>query len=105
MTEKLHKYFYHWLIGDNPVRTDEPTYIVNLELGVSIRFNYQEAFYANYDDFYQGVADVQFLKGDRPDEQALTRILIDAYNFMAIVDRIEDDFGMEDINDSIFSEE
>lgn len=103
MNKKLHNHFYHWLIGDNPLRDDEPSYIVNLELGISIRFSMEDAFFADYDEFYNGISDVQFLIGDRPKKEAdLTRILIDAYNFLAIVDRLEDGFGLEDIDTSIF---
>jgi len=29
----------HWLWGENTLREDNPEYLINLEIGVSIRFN------------------------------------------------------------------
>ena len=48
----------HWLWGENTLREDNPEYLINLEIGVSIRFNSSIAVYANYEEFYNGIADV-----------------------------------------------
>jgi len=54
-------YYDHWLWGENTLREYNPEYLINLEIGVSIRFNSSIAMYADYEEFYNGVADVQFL--------------------------------------------
>ena len=72
----------HWLWGENTLREDHPEYLINLEIGVSIRFNSSIAMYADYEEFYNGIADVQFFYGDRPDEDEVDRILTEGWNYL-----------------------
>lgn len=65
---------------------------------VSIRFDYSEGMFANYDDFYNKIADVQFLNGKRPNNKVLNEILTEAWNYMAIEERILDD-DLDDLDD------
>ena len=51
-------YYDHWLWGVHTLREDNPEYLINLEIGVSIRFNSSIAVYGNYEGFYNGIADV-----------------------------------------------
>ena len=70
----LEKIYFHWLWGDNNIRNDRPNYLINLEYGVSIRFDYSKAMFIDYDTFYENIADIQFLSGKRPDKEKLTFI-------------------------------
>lgn len=97
--DKLKKYF-HWVWGDNNIRPDNPHYLINLEIGISIRFNYAESIFADYDDFYNGIADVQFLFGERPNDKKLEYILTDAYNFLCIEERLLE-ADIEDLEDEL----
>ncbi len=100
LNEKIQEHFYHWVWGNNFIRGDEPSYLINLELGLSIRFDYKEGFFASYEDFIENIADIQFMLGDRPDdEDELERILTDAWNYLGIEERIADGFGLEGIDD------
>jgi len=82
------KYFF-WLWGENNIRSDHPNYLINLEIGVSIRFDYSQGFFSSYEEFYNSIADVQFIYGTRPDDPVeLERILTDAWNYMAIEERL-----------------
>lgn len=38
--------------------------------------------YADYEEFYNGIADVQFFYGDRPDEDEVDRILTEGWNYL-----------------------
>ena len=38
----------HWLWGENTLREDNPEYLINLEIGVSIRFNSSIAIMNTY---------------------------------------------------------
>ncbi len=76
--------YFHWLWGDNILREDEPNYLVNLEHGVSIRFDYGDSYYASYEDFYGSIADVQFLGGKRPDGDTMEFLFTEAWNFLAL---------------------
>ena len=40
------------------------------------------AMYADYEEFYNGIADVQFFYGDRPDEDEVDRILTEGWNYL-----------------------
>ena len=86
----------HWLWGENTLREDNPEYLINLEIGVSIRFNSSIAMYADYEEFYNGIADVQFLYGERPDEDEVNRILIEGWNYLALEERkLDEDLDID----------
>lgn len=87
-----HDKYFHWLWGENKLRDDEPEYLVNLEHGVSIRFDMGDAYDASYEDFYGSIADVQFLSGQRPDKEKLEEILTDAWNYLCLEERKLDEF-------------
>lgn len=84
------KKYYHWIYGENIIREDTPTYLLNLEIGVSIRFSYEQGFFMDFDDFFKYVADVQFFYGDRPNEERVEEILIDAWNFLCHFEQEEE---------------
>lgn len=101
--EKLQEKFYHWFIGDNNIRSDKPSYIANIDIGIIIRFDDSISFNADFNEFFNGLADVQFFNGNRPSEDEVIRILTDAYNYMVIEDKIlEQDLADIDINEDIW---
>lgn len=104
LQEKLSKKYFHWFIGDNNIRADRPQYIANMDIGIVIRFEENEvSLFADFDEFYNGIADVQFIYGNRPDKDRMQRILIDAYNYMIIEDRIlEQDLEDLDLEEDVF---
>lgn len=99
----ISKKYYHWLWGDNNIRNDKPNYLINLEIGVAIKFDYSDSMYADYDDFYNGIADVQFLYGKRPNNFKIETILTDAYNFICIEERLLE-MDLEDFEDELNDE-
>lgn len=99
LSKKIQNHYFHWVWGNNYIREDEPSYLINLELALSIRFNYGDSFFSSFENFTENIADIQFLRGDRPDENELERILIDAWNYLGIEERIADEFGLEDIDE------
>lgn len=82
--------YFHWIFGENILREDTPTYLINLEIGVSIRFTYKEAYFASCEDFFNIIADVQFFYGTRPKGVELDNILIEAWNFLCEFERKEE---------------
>ena len=99
LSSKIQEHFYHWVFGNNYIRDDEPSYLINLEHGISIRFNYAEGFFATFEEFTESIADLQFLNGTRPPNELIEKLMIDAWNYLAIEERIEDGFGLEDIDE------
>lgn len=98
--KKLEKQFYHWCWGENHIRKDKPNYLINLEIGLVIRFTYDnEAMFSDFDFFVDNVIDVQFWSGNRPDPEELHNLLVDAYNFLGLEERIlENDLNQGDID-------
>lgn len=96
-----HNDYFHWIYGENRLRDDKPNYLINLEIGISIRFDDSLAYFSDYDTFYNSIADVQFFMNTRPGEERLEEILTEAWNFMVLEDRqLEEDCeNMEDEED------
>lgn len=95
---KLHDKYFHWLWGENKLRDDMPEYLVNLEHGVSIRFDMGDAFGASYEEFRDSIADVQFLSGARPAELKVDELLTDAWNYLCHEER-KLDGDLKDLED------
>lgn len=94
--------FLHWIWGENNVIKNRQTYLINLKIGVSIRFNYEEAAFASYEEFVDNVADIQFIYGSRPNKDDVDNILTEAWNFLCAEEiqlsmDFEDIEGIEDI--------
>lgn len=68
---------------------------------VFIRYKLNESYFAGYDEFYKNIAEVQWFDGDRPSEKEQERILTEAWNFLAIEERLLED-DMEDIDEDDF---
>ena len=96
----LQEKYYHWFIGGNNFRNDKPQYIANMEIGIVIRFELGPSMNAEFEEFYESIADVQFVHGERPEGRELEEILIDAYNYMLIEDRLLEQ-DIEDIEREI----
>ena len=95
--DKQGKYL-NYILGENNISDNKrQMYIVKLDPpAVSIRFNYVDSVYADYDSFYEQIADVQFICNDRPDDpEEVERILIDAWNFFVLEERKLDDDMLE----------
>jgi|SRR5690554_1653313 len=87
--------YKHFVWGENNVSQQvQQTYIIKLDYpACSIRFDYSEGMFASFEDFFNNIADVQFFTGDRPDKEDVQKILIDAWNFMALEEiRLDEDF-------------
>ena len=67
MSEK----YYHWIWGENILRDDEPNYLINLEIGVSIRFDFAAGYMIDFETFFDSIADVQFFLELAPGKRSL----------------------------------
>lgn len=78
--------YKHFVWGENNIsQENQQTYIIKLDFpACSIRFNYADGMFASFEQFYENIADVQFFTGDRPGEDEVQEILIDAWNFLAL---------------------
>lgn len=99
---KAAKYFTHWRWGDNQISHQGAMTLINLEYGLSIHFKYGDTIFESFEDFENGISDVQFLSGVRPEADVVRKLLVDAWNFMGIEERLNDGYGLDDIDDEIF---
>jgi hypothetical protein len=83
------KNYLHFVWGENNISSPEQqTYIIKLDAPpVSIRFDYSQGMFATFEEFYDSIADVQFFSNERPSKEKVDKILIDAWNFMALEER------------------
>ncbi len=103
-SDKVKEYFKHWRWGDNLISHNGAMTLINLAYGLSVHFNYGDAFFASFEDFENNISDIQFINGERPNEAKVHELLIDAWNFMSIQEKIEDGFEIEELDDdSIFN--
>ncbi len=85
----------HFFLGLNHERFPEEGFIIHLnEPRCFIRFDLLKAFVANVDEFYESIADVEWIDG-RPSEKVRQIVLKDAYQFFSIEKEIL--FGSETI--------
>ncbi len=102
-SDKVKEYFKHWRWGDNLISHNGEMTLINLAYGLAIHFNYGDVFFASFEDFESEITDIQFINGERPDEAKIHKLIIDAWNFMSIQERIENGFEIEKLDeDSIF---
>lgn len=91
----------HFILGENKQWFPNEDFIIHLaEPRCFIRYRNSLAMFAQYDEFYNSIAEVQWIDG-KPEKSLIDQVLIDAWNFLCIEDRIlEDDLeGLEDFDD------
>lgn len=88
--------YFHWVWGDNLINHPGKVFLINLEYGMSIRIDYGDAYFADFDAFKDELSDVQFLSGARPDDETVENLLINAWNFMSIQERLDEEMYGED---------
>ena len=93
----------HWWLGENKQHYPEQESMFRLaDPRVFIRYNVGDAYFATYEQFYQSIADVQWIDG-RPDKLTQDKILIEAWNFMLIEERLLEQ-DMRDIEEDLDSD-
>ena len=95
--------YYHWIWGQNLVREDGPSYLINLEIGVCIRYqDNEDSLHADFDTFFREIADIQFFYGERPDMEEVENILAEAWNYLCYEERILEEDISQINNDDEF---
>ncbi|MDR0835939.1 MAG: hypothetical protein LBN11_05095 [Tannerella sp.] len=103
---EAHKY---WWWGENHQHfPDEETLIRLAFPRVFIRYKLADAYFASFREFYDSIAEVQWIDGTdtKPSEQEQAEILVEAWNFLAIEERIlEEDLEDIDLDKEEFDDE
>jgi hypothetical protein len=81
-----------FFIAENKITHPEYEYIIHLaEPRCMIKYKLGQAYFAKYDEFYDNIAEVQWLDGTAPDKYAQEKLLVNAWNYLAIEERILED--------------
>jgi len=92
---EAHKHFF---LGGNKQWFPEEEFIMHMvEPRCFIRFSVELAMFASFDEFYKNIAEVQWIDG-KPSEKEIKEVLTNAWNFLAIEERILED-DIEDMDD------
>lgn len=93
---EAHKHYW-W--GENHQHFDGEETIIKMSYPrVFIRYQVGEAYFADFDEFYNSIAEVQWFDGDQVSYKQKQEIYIEAWNFLAIEERLleEDLENLED---------
>lgn len=94
MNENEHKHY--WLAENRQCHPDLEVIIRLADPRVFIKYRTDLALFADYDDFYDHIAEVQWIDG-KPDIDTQIKILTEAWNFLCIEDEILEN-DMEELN-------
>jgi len=92
--DKIKEHQFWWL-GENKQWYPEYETLIRLNYPrVYIKYKVEDAYFATFEQFYRNIADVQWLDGERPPKREQEEILTEAWNFLAIEERLlEDDMA------------
>jgi len=90
-----------FFLAENKITHPEYEYIIHLaEPRCFIKYKVALAMFASFEEFYKHIAEVQWLDGKHPSKKEQERLLIDAWNYLGIEERIlEDDMNEIDEDD------
>lgn len=88
-------HFKAFYICENRIEWEGQEAIIKLSFPrVFIRYNVGEAYFSSYEQFYQSIAVVEWLDGEKPnDPDKLQKVFTDCWNYLALEERkLEEDF-------------
>lgn len=91
--------FAAFFFAENKITHPEFEYIIHLGFPrFLLKWKASEGQFADFEDFFDGIVELQWLDGVAPSESEKQKLLIQAWNYLAIEDRILED-DMENWND------
>lgn len=86
----------HFYLGENHIFFPDEEFIIHMaEPRCFIRFNIEGAFTASYDQFFESIADVQWIDG-KPLLNEINIVLTNAWNFLCIEERLLEEYDDEE---------
>lgn len=95
--KKVEAHKHYWLGENKQHHPDHETIIRMIDPRVFIKYEVGLALFADFDEFYDHIAEVQWIDG-KPSERIQLEILTEAWNFLCIEDAILEEYidEMED---------
>lgn len=98
MMKKFEAHKHYWW-GENHQHFDGEETIIKMSYPrVFIRYKVGEAYFSSFEDFFSSIAEVQWFDGDEVSESKKQEIFVEAWNFLAIEERLLED-DLQDIED------
>lgn len=90
--------YTHFYIAENQLCHPGYEFLLHMDFPrCFIKYKLADGYFANYEEFFAHVADVQWIDGERPGALVRDRILTDAWNFLALDERrLEEDLNEMD---------
>ena len=89
----------HWYWCENRQCFPDEEFLIHLnEPRCFIRFDSKHAMLASYQEFYKSIAHIEWLDGQVPDDELKEQTLTEAWNFLAMEERILEG-DLEDLED------
>lgn len=98
---KIEAHKHYWWGENHQHHHGEETIIKMSFPRVFIRYKLNEAYFASFEEFYNNIAEVQWFDGDEVSEKQKQEIFIEAWNFLAIEERLLEE-DLEDIDDDLY---
>ena len=96
--KKIEAHKHYWW-GENHQHWDGEETIIKMNFPrCFIRYKLNDAYFASYEEFYNNIAEVQWLDGVKPSENEQEYIMLEAWNFLAIEELLLKD-DLDNIND------
>ncbi len=94
--KKFEEHKHYWW-GENRQHHDGEETIIKMSFPrCFIRYTLNDAYFADFEEFYSNIAEVQWIDGEKPSAKEQERIMIEAWNFLAIEERLLEE-DLEDL--------
>ena len=86
--------FKNFYTGKNSLFFPEYEFVIKLSFPrVFVKYRVTAGYYADFTKFFENIAEVQYLEGNRPSDEEHNRILADVWNYITMVNNPNrDDF-------------
>ena len=83
----------HFFIGENKICFPDEEFIFKMDFPrCMIRYKLSDGYFSGYDEFFNNIAEVQWIDGEIPSQLEQSTILTNAWNFLALEEkRLESD--------------
>ena len=86
---KIPEKFKNFFWGENKLFFPDEEFVIKLSYPrVFVRYNVGESYFSSFDEFFNSIAEVQYIDGKRPSEKEQQEILTDIWNYIALEERI-----------------
>jgi hypothetical protein len=77
--------FKNYFIGTNNLFFPEYEFVIKLSFPrVFVRYKSSQGYYSDFNKFFENVAEVQYLEGEKPPKSEEKQILNDIWNFLTM---------------------